>query len=413
MKHPESKVVIIGAGLAGLSCAVRLHSSNIPFEIFEASDGVGGRVRTDQVDGFLLDRGFQVYLDAYENAGELLDLDALHLKRFEPGALVWKNGKLHKLIDVFRRPAGLWQSATAPIGRISDKLRVAKLRASLLKKPVSEIWEAADQTTEQHLRQLGFSETMIDDFFRGFYGGIFLEEELQTSSRCFEFTYKMFSQGYATLPENGMQAIPDQLAQRLPSESIHLNTPIVSIDGNTVHTADSEISASQIVIATDGKAAHQLFPQVQQPKWNSTSCLYFSASDPPTTEPMIVLKGDRKNGLINNLCVPSFVSENYAPPGKSLISISLLGDHRSHSELADEVKKEAVDWFGPAASEWTHLRTEHIHRALPVTGSETQSPSSEPDHIHICGDHTINGSIEAAIQSGSKVAKQISEKIVA
>ena len=405
----KRKVFVIGAGLAGLSCAVHLHESGIPVEVFEASDAIGGRVRTDILDGFLLDRGFQVYLDAYRDAGRFLDLAALDLRRFEPGALVWKRGKLWKVMDIFRRPLSFFSSAAAPVGGIGDKLRVARLRHTLLRKSIADIWRSPDRSTCEYLRQFGFSERMIDDFFRCFYGGIFLEDGLVTSSRIFEFTFRMFSEGYATLPAKGMQAIPDQLASRLPPQSIHLNSPVRSIEGTTVRLDQCVLEASHVVVATDGSVAGRLVSGIDETKWNSTSCLYFAAERPPVSKPIIVLKGDRE-GLINNLSVPSLLSAGYAPRGQSLISVSVLGDHRETPELTERVRGELVEWFGEEAMNWKHLRTEHIQRALPIAPPGNDSPLPLHGSVLVCGDHTKSGSIEGAIQSGWSTAHHLLSK---
>ena len=100
----SADVLIIGAGLAGLCCARRLAEAGVTFQIVEASDGIGGRVRTDEVDGFLLDRGFQVLLTAYPEARRVLDYSRLDLKPFSPGALSWFAGRMNRLVDPWRTP---------------------------------------------------------------------------------------------------------------------------------------------------------------------------------------------------------------------------------------------------------------------------------------------------------------------
>jgi phytoene dehydrogenase-like protein len=399
--------LIIGAGLAGLSAAVRLHDAGREVLVLEAADAVGGRVRTDKVDGFLLDRGFQVYLDAYPEAGALLDLEALDLQRFEPGALVWKNGKSRRLMDVFRRPRALLSSAFQPIGTPLDKLLVAKLRARLLRKTQEEIWSAPESTTADYLRRFGFSKGMIDLFFRGFYGGIFLEEHLVTSSRMFEFTFGMFSRGNATLPAAGMQAIPDQLAARLPAGTIRFGCPVESLSGTTVLAAGREISANHVILATDGSRAARLLPErITAPRWNGTTCLYFSAPEPPYPDALIMLKGDRE-GLINNLCVPSNVSASYAPTGKALISVSLGHTTGMGEDLVGAVKTELYAWFGPVVDKWRLLKAFHLPLALPIEPPGHAAKTAQNGSVQVCGDFLSSASIEGAVRSGKTVAEEI------
>jgi phytoene dehydrogenase-like protein len=422
--HPSYPVLIVGAGLSGLTCALRLHQAGIPVHVIEASDGVGGRVRTDRVDGFLLDRGFQVYLSAYPQAGELLDLEALELQAFEPGAIVYDGKGLKRVMDVFRRPRYLIGSALSSIGSLADKMRVALLRFQTLGSSEEEIRHHKDQSTESFLREFGFSEKMINGFFRCFYGGIFLETELRTSSRMFEFTFKMFSQGSATLPARGMGSIPLQLARRLPAETIRINSPATSVTCSSVTLANgSVLQGSHVVLATQASQTSELIPSFSSraPQWRSVTNVYYAADKSPLKEAIITLNGSSK-GLVNNVCVPSDVSPLYAPEGKSLISVSLLGLHRDE-HIPNEVKKELAAWFGEQVDGWQHLRTDIIKHALPEqapeenqqndteadTGDQTEAPKGflKIDDIMICGDHTTSASIEGAIISGNQTAAAV------
>lgn len=413
-------VLIVGAGLSGLTCALRLHEAGIPVHVIEASDGVGGRVRTDHVDGFLLDRGFQVYLSAYPEAGKLLDLEALDLHHFEPGALVYDGNRLNRVMDVFRRPKHLIGSALSPIGNIRDKLRVALLRFQTLGSSQTDIQSHHDQSTEDFLRGFGFSEKMINGFFRCFYGGIFLENELRTSSRMFEFTFKMFSQGSATLPARGMGAIPLQLARKLPAETIRIHSPATAVTSHSVTLADgSVIEGSKVVLATHAAQTAALVPAFarQEPQWRSVTNLYYAAEQSPLHEAIIALNGSGK-GLVNNVCVPSDVCPSYAPAGKALISVSLLGMHKQ-DEIPDKVKEELSSWFGSDVHAWKHLRTDVIRHALPEqlpAQSDTHKHEDlqgflEIDGVLICGDHTTSASIEGAIVSGQQTASAILQSL--
>ena len=416
MKNKTNPVLIIGAGMAGLACALKLHEAGFPVQLFEASDGVGGRVRTDQVDGFLLDRGFQVYLDTYPETGKLLNLAALDLRPFAPGALIYRDGKLHRLMDVFRRPTSLWPSLRAPVGSLTDKLRVGLLRTKILGSSFERIAQRPDRSTETYLRGCGFSEPMINDFFRAFYGGIFLERDLRTSSRMFEFTFKLFGRGSATVPAQGMGAIPEQLAARLPEGTIHLNRAVRQIDPKqrTLTLADGQtVEGSAVVVATDGSTAHRLLaggsgPATTTPQWRSVTNLYYAANQSPVEEAIICLNGSGQ-GWVNNVCVMSDAAPAYAPAGQSLISVSVIGLHEK-APLSQQVLDELTGWFGPATQSWRHLRTDRIEQGLPeqLPGRDTGG-LAEVDGVWVCGDHLSSASIEGAVVSGQKAAEAVQQ----
>src|SRR5277367_6080444 len=234
-------VLIVGAGLAGLCCARRLAAAGTSFQIVEASDGVGGRVRTDNVDGFLLDRGFQVLFTAYPEAKNVLDYSSLDLKAFAPGAFSWFAGRMNQLVDPWRMP-GMWRIALrSDFGTLGDKLRIARLRARLRRSSVEQLFQRTERTTKDDLLAEGFSQDMMHRFFRPFLGGILLDGELKSSSRMFEFVFKMLSEGSTVVPAGGMGAIPAQLAAKLPANSLRLNAKVESLHENEITLQSGEM----------------------------------------------------------------------------------------------------------------------------------------------------------------------------
>jgi phytoene dehydrogenase-like protein len=408
MSSNTQEVIIIGAGLSGLACALELIKEGVGVQVLEQDDAPGGRVRTDKVEGFLLDRGFQVYLDAYPNAGQLLDLAALDLQSFEPGAIIFEKGKKYRLMDVFRRPRSLFSSALSPIGNLMDKILVAKLRFSLKFSSIDKIQKREDLATEVYLKKFGFSDGMIDRFFRSFYGGIFLENELRTSSRMFEFTFKMFTEGSASLPARGMEEIPRQLSGRLAAGVLQCNTQVSEVIGNEVILASGvRLTFDHLVLAVPSDAAQKLLPALALPevKWRSVTNCYFSAAHSPLNEAIIALSGD-PNSLINNVSVPSDLSRDYAPEGQSLVSVSILGLHDEDDFLA-RVISELRSWFGQEVTTWSHLRTDRIGRALPEQTPSTEQPANAVEGVFLCGDQHSTTSIEGAITSGQETARRI------
>jgi phytoene dehydrogenase-like protein len=411
----ETDVIIVGAGLAGLSCARELHTQGISFQIVEASDGVGGRVRTDEVDGFLLDRGFQVLLTAYPETQRVLDYEKLDLRPFYPGSLVWYKGELHKVADPWREPLDGVRGIISPIGTLADKARVGLLRARVTKGSIEELFQQPEKTTLQALRDEGFSDSIIDRFFRPFLGGVFLNRELETSSRLFEFVFRMFSLGETAVPALGIQQIPLQLAAGLPDGAIRLNSEVTAVKPGAVNLTNGEtLAADVVVVATEGPVAARLLDQaVEPPRSRSVTCLYFAADEPPITEPILVLNGTGQ-GLVNNLHVADRVARTYAPIGQHLISVTVLGNPElDDAELETAVRQELQEWFGSQTGAWRHLRTYRIHHAQPHQPPPTLQPPQRTvrleNGLYVCGDYRDNASINGAMISGWRTGTAIAE----
>jgi phytoene dehydrogenase-like protein len=409
----QGKVAIVGGGLAGLCAARVLNKAGIDCTIFEAADEVGGRVRTDPVKGFLLDRGFQVYLTAYPEGRDVLFYESLGLRPFEPGALVRIGRKFAPVFDPLRRPGKLLATAVSPVGTLGDKLRIARLRRELLRMDETEVWSRPEKPTLEALRECGFSQRVIDRFFRAFYGGVFLDRSLQTSRRMFDFTFRLFATGYAAVPEAGMEAIPRHILARLRERTdVRLNTKVVRADENGVTLAGGQrIMAPAVIVATDATSAAQLLGEPATRAWAGTTCLYFSAAKAPIDGAVLVLDGEGR-GPVNHLAVMSNVSRSYAPPGLHLVSASVVGQQTlSETGLVSAVRAQMVEWFGADASTWEHLRTYSIPQSLPDQSSPALAEPARAVRVrrglYVCGDHVDQASINGAMTSGRRAAEAV------
>lgn len=406
---PQPRVVIVGAGLAGLSCAVELARTGVDCTVLEAADDIGGRVRTDVVNGFRLDRGFQVLLTAYPEARRLLDYGALRLRPFFPGALIRTDGRFRRLADPWRRPmAGIASLMDGAVG-LTDALRLARLRTRLL---VSRhAISPSPHSTAHRLAAEGFSEAFVGRFFRPFFGGVFLDHELETSASQLDFVFRMFASGDIAIPALGMGAIPHQLATHLPPATIRTHCPVDGVEPTAVRLADgTRLAADAVVVATDAVAAAHLLPLGHPPAWRGTTCLYFATDEPPDLGPILVLDGDT-SGPVNNLCVMSAVSPDLAPPGTGLVSATVIGtDGRPMADLEHAVRRQLQSWFGAGVTGWRLLRSYRLDHALPDQSAPAFDPTPRPPRIgglYVCGDHRADSSINGALASGHAAARAV------
>lgn len=402
-------VVVVGAGLAGLSATRYLVHAGIDVHVLEASDGVGGRVRSDEVDGFILDRGFQVILTAYPELKRQFDVKALELRSFDPGALVWMGSKGYTVSDPLRQPLSLGSTLTAPIGTPLDKARIATLRMRTRRGRAADLLRGNDISTVHMLQGRGFSQRMIRSFFTPLVGGIQLDPELTASRRMFDIIFRMLSEGDAAVPSHGMGRLSEQLAGRIPPDRIHLHSPVVEVSSGGVTVAGGRrVHARLVIVATEGPVASSLLglPPVAS---RSAACVYFSAPEPPTDSKLIVLDGSG-SGPVLNVAVMSNISRHYAPEGRHLVAAAIPG----HAAIeTDDLERAARDhmrtMFGASVDAWTHLRTYRIEHGQP-----DQTPPFDPRQkvalgsgIFVCGDHRDTASIQGALFSGRRCAEAV------
>lgn len=406
-------VIIVGAGISGLTAAIHLEQEGLKVLVLEASDRVGGRMKTDKLQGFQLDHGFQVLLTSYPEARQILDYDALELKNFYPGSMVYNGQKHYRMADPFRKPIDSIRNLRNPFSNFGDKLKILALRNRCQRLSIDEIFNEPEKTTLTHLRDWNFSDKLIESFFKPFMAGIFLEPELKTSSRFFDFVFKMFSSGYASLPKDGMGAIPTQLAGRLNDDTVQLNSPVAAVEKGVIIMEDGErLESEAILLATSAPALAKIVDYNGSIKMQSVATLYFSAQELPFNEAILTLNASGK-GIINHVAICSQVQKSYAPAGKHLLSVNVVKEHSlSDYELYKTVRKELKEWFGDMVAEWIHLKTYNIKNALPrkekLTVPNKGGVHQLMEGIYLCGDHLHDPSINGAMRSGRITADAIS-----
>jgi len=404
----DFKIYIVGAGVSGLVAAQVLENQGYQPVILEASDRAGGRVKTDIKKGFQLDHGFQVLLSSYPAAQKYLDFKALKLQELKPGAVIFNNGKQQIIGDPLRDISTLFSTLFSGIGTLSDKFKIFQLNLKLKNKSIEAIFSSDEISTKAYLQEFGFSSQIITQFFTPFFTGIFLENELTTSSRMFEFVFKMFGEGLAVIPKGGMEEISKQLVANLSNTTFQYNTQVSSLSNKEIvlHTGE-KLASTATIIATDASKLVSNAPS-KNLIWKSCQTLYFTAKQRMINKPMIGLLSNA-HGLVNNIFYHTSVATN-TNNTEELLSVTVVKAHQlSEKQLIAAVIKQLKEEC--TIDQLTFLAIYHIKRALPdlkdikyeVSPPETQLSSG----IFLAGDVQLNGSLNAAMIAGENAALQV------
>jgi protoporphyrinogen oxidase len=409
------KTIVVGAGLAGLTCAKVLTERGAEVAVFEASDDIGGRVRTDEHDGFLLDRGFQVYFTSYPVARRHLDYGALDFRSFDPGAIVCRGPEKSVLSDPLRDPKAFLPSLLSDAATFGDKLRTLDLAARTAQggNSAGEENGEPDTSTLEYVRAARLSEHYIDSFFRPFYGGIFLNRELTTSARVLRFTIRMLAMGRAVVPALGMGEIPRQLASRLPEGTVRPNSPVEALlrDGERVvgvKTGRDVHEASAVVVATDAPSAGTLTGKAVPEGAVGEVCIYYETDGLGSGKKILLNAED--GAFVNNAVEMSNISEKYAPPDRHLLSaVALTGLDLPDEDLYRRGIEDLSRWYpGADFRPLAVYRIPYgqlaqppgIHGRLPENKTHTQG-------LVLAGEYTEDASINGSMLSGEKAAEVV------
>lgn len=402
-------ICIVGAGMAGLAAAVSVQKHGHEVTVLEASNGVGGRVQSDVVDGYTLDRGFQVLLTAYPVAQRVFDYEELDLRRFHAGSLVQLDSGRVLVADPWRQPADLLDTIRAPIGSTADKARLLAWRRRVMSGSLDELWKKGECTTNSRLADLKFSDAFIEQFLRPLFSAIMLDPKLEITSRLTEFVFRMLATGYGAVPAAGMGELGRQLADGLPDGSLRLDTPVDSVDATGVLTAGGErVEADAVIVATDMDSSARL-ADTPTFGWNAVTTRWFASDQAPFDGPLLLLNGTG-DGLVNNVAVMTNVSPKYAPVGKHLTAVSHPGIPTDGSDDR-AVVSQLRGWFGGAVADWELLRTDVIEHAQPkhLPGEAVPAKARLDSDVFVAGDHRYNASINGALQSGRAAARSVLE----
>ncbi len=398
--------IVVGAGLAGLAAARQLSIHGLDVVVLEASDDVGGRVRTDAIDGLLLDRGFQLYNPAYPEAARVLDHDALALRPFVPGVVaVTPTGRV-RLGDPRRRPGWATDALTRRSGTLASKLRFASYAWRVSRTPASVLTASTDFPTDVALRSAGVDDVLLETVLRPFLAGVFLESELSTSRRFLDLVLTSFAGGVPSVPAAGMGAITRQLADALPAGTVRTGIRVQSVTGGRVVAEDDQWQGRAVIIATDPPTASRLLPGLSAPQGRAVTTWYFVAD----TDPRLLTNGDpvivvEAGSPVVNTVVLTHAAPSYADNGRTLVSASALGCDDS-TEAMLRVRAHLSGMYGVGTSGWEHVATYPIPYALPamLPPLNVRRPVALGEWLFVAGDHRDTGSIQGAMVSGRRAA---------
>lgn len=401
----RADVVVVGAGLAGLAAARHLVRAGRDVVVLEAADAVGGRVRTDVVEGFRCDRGFQVINTGYPEIRAEVNLPALRPGRFTRGALMHVEGRRYRLGDPRRRPSALLEAAGAPIGSLLDKARLAVVMSWIGYAPVRSLLSAQDVPARAALRRRGVPDVAIERVLKPFLAGVLLEEDLLTSSRFVDLMLRMFVRGDNVVPGHGMQVLPEQLAHGL---RVHLGTRVEQVAPDAVIVTGGErVAAGAVVVAADSDGAAALVCGGSRRPWKSVTTFWHATDTDPLGEPTLLVDVD--GGLVNNTVVVTAAAPTYSADGRALIATSLVGAKGAHpAEVEPAVRRRLGELYGVNAAGWQLITTTRVAKALPdMAAPHRFARPPRVDGVWVCGDHRDTSSLQGALYSGRRVAAHV------
>ncbi|MFB6362377.1 MAG: NAD(P)/FAD-dependent oxidoreductase [Halobacteriales archaeon] len=418
------RIVVIGAGLAGLVAARHLADAGYEVLVFERDATVGGRVGSREVDGFTVDHGFQVLFTAYPAARRELDLADLDLRRFPPGAVIARPGHRSPFADPFREPGVALSTLRTGEASLGDKLRLLALLVELRARSSSELFPGPARSIREHLALRGFSERFVDAFLKPFYGGITLDRSLSSAAAVFTYTFKMLAKGTAALPAEGMAAIPEQLAARASAvgATIQTDTPVsgVTVDregpdsGVRIELETDTATADAAIMATDPLTAADLTGLETIPtEGRGCATQYYSLPEPVELRTGGRLLLNAAGAEPTHIAPLSAVAPEYAPPGKQLLAAVFLDPVPEDDETLAARSREALEAWYPDRSfdDLGVLATDRIPFAQfdqpPGRHASLPEPDDPAGPVYLAGDYTRWSSIQGALRSGRDAAQAV------
>jgi hypothetical protein len=406
----DADVVVVGAGLAGLRCADRLVEEGRRVVLLERDPVVGGRQQTDEVDGFLLDRGFQVLNPAYPAVRRWVDVGDLALRSFGAGLLVRRERGLVQLHHPLREPRGIAATLRSGLLTPGSAASVARWAAPALVGP-RRVALGPDRSLREGLDRAGVHGPLRDEVLEPFLAGVVAEDRGETSEAFVRLLVRMFALGVPGLPAHGIRALPEWMADRMRrrrgAPDVRLSTPVVGIDTSGSEPAavcadGTRVTARAVVVAVGPEAVSGLV-DLPTPVTRGLRTWWFAAAEPPTASDLVAVDGRRRGPLVNAAVVSNAVP-SYAPPGAHLVEVTtLLGP--GHEPTEEEVRRQAGEVFGVDAGAWEVLRRDDIRHALPAQPAPLRltSPARLGAGVYVAGDHRDTASIQGALVSGHRV----------